>query len=204
MSYIIESFRSYPSFVHDNMVQVHQGLRDLQQEFLLHYHNTHILPSLFAMCGHCNDYTESLGSRICIPKPNNTLYTQIHLLDYNICHMTVAGFDAWLSLILCLQLLMNDIYNHLYKITSHNLLFRTLQFQLKWQHIQPHLIVLPMYCTPPLDSFNLYRISTFLRLWDSSTIIAQPPPLNLTIPYKSWFDNLQCTWPIAFSCCLNW
>ena len=102
-------------------------------------------------------------------------YTQTHLLDYNIYQMTIMGFDTWLSLTPWLQLSTNDIYNHLYKITSHNLLVCTFQFQLKWQHIQPHLIVFLIYCTPPLDPFNLYGISTFLTLYCTTT--------------STWFDN---------------
>ena len=129
----------------------------------------------------------SLRSKIHLPKPNNALYTQKHLLDYNIYQMIVVGIDTCLSLVPCLQLLMNAIYNHLYKITSHNLLVCTLQFQLKWQHIQAHLIMASCMVPLHLTLSNLYGTIGFLTLWNSPTVIAYWLPLDFTIPYNRWF-----------------
>ena len=67
--------------------------------------------------------------------------------------MAVAGFDTWLSLVPCLPLLMNDIYNHLYKITSHNLLVCTFLISIEMTiHLDSFNYGL-MYGTFPLDPF---------------------------------------------------
>lgn len=99
-----------------------------------------------------------------------------------------------------LQLSMNDIYNticikslyiiylffycNLNEMTTHSSSFNGVP------HVLPPL---------PLDPFKLYVILGFCTLWNSPTIITQSLPLDLTIPYKRWFHNSQCTWPTAFS-----